>query len=169
MIHSELCKSLKFHHTDKWYMHKPGSVRDNKMHKILWDFEIQTDHPISARRPDLILMNKKKRTCHLVYFAILADHWTKVKKSKKLDKCWNFAWELKKLGNMKVKVKVTVKVKVISIVVSVFGTVPKSPEKRPFRLLSKNTWSWRPEETCCHLHFSEKPPVKTGVKNSQGE
>ena len=25
-------------------MHKPESVLGNEMHKILWDFEVQTDH-----------------------------------------------------------------------------------------------------------------------------
>ena len=30
------------------------------MHKILWDFEIQTDQLISARRPDLVIVNKKR-------------------------------------------------------------------------------------------------------------
>ena len=29
-------------------------------HKLLWDFDIQTDHLIPARRPDLIIINKKK-------------------------------------------------------------------------------------------------------------
>ena len=40
-------------------MHKSGSVPDNEMHKILWDVEIQTDHQTMARRPDLVLINKK--------------------------------------------------------------------------------------------------------------
>ena len=39
---------------------KPESVLENEMHKILWDFAIKTDHPIPARRPDLVLINKKK-------------------------------------------------------------------------------------------------------------
>ena len=30
-------------------------------HKILLDFEIQTDHLILIRRPDLILINKKQK------------------------------------------------------------------------------------------------------------
>ena len=34
-------------------MRKPESVRENEMHKILKDFEMQMDHLISARRPDL--------------------------------------------------------------------------------------------------------------------
>ena len=34
---------------NKWYMHNPESTLENEMHKILWDFVIQTDHLISAR------------------------------------------------------------------------------------------------------------------------
>ena len=49
-------------------MHKPNSNLENKMHKILWDFVIQMDHPIPARRPEQMLINKK--ICHLVDFTI---------------------------------------------------------------------------------------------------
>ena len=43
--------------------------------KLLWDFGIQTDHLISARRLGLIIINKKKkRTCKIVNFAVPADH-----------------------------------------------------------------------------------------------
>ena len=41
-------------------MHKPESVPESQTHKILWDFEMQTDHPITTRIPDQVLMNKKK-------------------------------------------------------------------------------------------------------------
>ena len=60
VIHRELCKKLKFDHTNKWYMHYPESVQENETHKLFWDFEIQTDHLISARRPDLKVINKKR-------------------------------------------------------------------------------------------------------------
>ena len=40
-------------------MHNPASVLENNTHKLLWDFDIQTDHLISARRPDLIIIKKK--------------------------------------------------------------------------------------------------------------
>ena len=49
-----------FHHTNKWCMHNPASVLENDTHKLLWDFDIQMDHLISARRSDLIIINKKK-------------------------------------------------------------------------------------------------------------
>ena len=32
----------------------------NETHKILWDSEMQTDHLISARRPDPEISNNKK-------------------------------------------------------------------------------------------------------------
>ena len=54
-------------------MHKPESVLENVMHKILWDFEIQLDHPIPVRRPNLVLIKKNIITCHLVDFVILAN------------------------------------------------------------------------------------------------
>ena len=36
-------------------------VTENETHKLLWDFEIQTDHLISARRLDLVIVKKKKK------------------------------------------------------------------------------------------------------------
>ena len=51
----------------------------NKMHKLLWDFEIQTDQLISARRPDLIIINKKERTCRIMDISVPEDHRVKLK------------------------------------------------------------------------------------------
>ena len=61
VIHKEMCKKLKFDHRNKWYMHNPAPVLENNTHKPLRDFDIQTDHLISARRLDLIIINKKRR------------------------------------------------------------------------------------------------------------
>ena len=60
VIHREMCKKFKFDNTNKWYMHNPVPVLENDSHKLLWDFDIQTDHLIPARRPDLIIINNKK-------------------------------------------------------------------------------------------------------------
>ena len=110
VTHWELCKKFEFDYTNKWYMHNPESILENETHKLLWNFEIQTDHLILARWPDLIIINKKK----------------KKKKKKELAELWTFlsqltkeyldlAKELKKLWNMKVIV--------IPIVISALGTV----------------------------------------------
>ena len=78
-------------------MHNPASVLDNDTHKLLWDFGIQTDHLISARRPDLIIINnKKERTCKIVVFTVPADHGIKLREKEKKDKYRDLAKELKK-------------------------------------------------------------------------
>ena len=41
-------------------MHNPESALENETHKILWEFEIQTDYPIPARRPDIEMIKKIK-------------------------------------------------------------------------------------------------------------
>ena len=96
IIHLELCK------TNKWYMHNKESVLDNETHKLLCYLKIQTDHLISARRPDLVIINKEKRTFRIVEFAFPADHRVKLKESENKDKYLDLAWELAKLWNMKV-------------------------------------------------------------------
>ena len=54
-------------------MQNPVAVLENVLHKLLCDFDVQTDHLISVRRPDHIL-TKKKRTSKIVDFAVPADH-----------------------------------------------------------------------------------------------
>ena len=66
-------------------MHNPASLRENDTEKLLRDLDIQTDHLISARRPDRIIINKKKRTCKIVDFAVPADHRRKLKECEKKD------------------------------------------------------------------------------------
>ena len=46
VIHWEMCKKFKFDHTNKWYMHNPVSIQENDIHKLLWNFDIQSDHLI---------------------------------------------------------------------------------------------------------------------------
>ena len=117
VIHWEMCKKLKFDHTNKWHMHNPAPVLENATHKLLWDFSIQMDHQIPARRLDFKIINKKERTCKIVDFAVPVDHRIKLKEWEKRDKYLDLARELKKLWNMQVTI--------IPIVIGAFGTVTK--------------------------------------------
>ena len=98
-------------------MHNPAHVLENNTHKPLWDFDIHTNHLISTRRPDLIIINKKKRTCKIVDFAVTADHRIKLKECETKDKYLELAKGLKKLWNMQVTI--------IPIVIGAFETVTK--------------------------------------------
>ena len=68
-------------------------------------------------KPDLILINKKDRTCRIVDFAVPVDHGVKLKGREKRDKYLDLAKELKKLWNMKVAI--------ILIAVSALGATTK--------------------------------------------
>ena len=116
----KLCKRLKFNHTSKWYMHKPESVLENGTHKILWDFEIQMDHPIPARRPYLVLIKREKKLSFGGYCYSSRPQSENVQKQK--DKYLDSASKLEKQWNMKVTV--------IPIVVGALGTVSKGLTKR---------------------------------------
>ena len=77
-------------------MHNPAPVLENATHKLLYDVNIQTDHLILVRRPDLIIINHKKRTCKIVDIAVPTDHRIKLKECEKKDKYIDLARELKK-------------------------------------------------------------------------
>ena len=64
-------------------MHNPDDILENKMHKHLWDFEIQTDYLISARTHD---NQQNKRKPIKVDFGVSPDHRVKLKESEKRDK-----------------------------------------------------------------------------------
>ena len=87
VIYREFFKQLKFDHMNKWYMHNLASVLENETHKLQWDFKIQTDLLISARRSDITMINKekrkKKKTCRIVNFVVPADYGIKLKESEK--------------------------------------------------------------------------------------
>ena len=116
-IHWEMSKKFKFDHTNKWYIHNPAPVLENETHKLLWDFNIQTDHLIPARRANLIIINKEERICKIVDFAVPADYRINLKECEKKDKYLDFARELKKLWNMKMTI--------VPIVIGAFGTITK--------------------------------------------
>ena len=97
MIHLELCTrmlNLTIRTSGICITQNP-SWRTRRT-KFYGGFDIQTDHLISARRPDLVTVNKKQRTCRIENIAVPANHRVKLKKSKKRDKYLDLARELKK-------------------------------------------------------------------------
>ena len=122
VIHKELCKKIEIWPYEQMVYAQPRSVLENETHKPLWDFDLQRDHQISARWPDLIIINKKEGTCWFVDFAVPADYRVKLKECEKRSKFFNLARELKKLWNMKVMV--------IPIVTGALGTVTEGLVQR---------------------------------------
>ena len=46
---------------------------ENDSWKILWDFTIQTNHFIEARRTDMVIIDKTKNECKTIDFACPFD------------------------------------------------------------------------------------------------
>ena len=83
----------------------------------MWDFSIQTNHVIEARRPDLVVVDKKERSCKIIDFAVSEDSRTEEKEKDKIEKYQGLQRELQKIWN--------VKVKIIPLVVGSLGAIPK--------------------------------------------
>ena len=83
----------------------------------MWDFSIQINHVIEAQRPDLIVVDKKERSCKIIDFAVPEDSRTEEKEKDKIEKYQGLQRELQKIWN--------VKVKIIPLVVGSLGAIPK--------------------------------------------
>ena len=57
IVHWKFARKSNFEAGGKWYEHEPESVLENEDYKILWDFSIQTDHVIEARKTDLVVVD----------------------------------------------------------------------------------------------------------------
>ena len=72
-IHWKVCRKIGFDVNEKWYKHEPEKVVENDPGKMLWDFTIQTDRVIEARRPDMVIVDKTKNDCKIIDFAWPCD------------------------------------------------------------------------------------------------
>ena len=93
VIYMELFTILKFDHAAREYIHELKSILENEAHKILFDFEIQTDLTHSRLEDQILWLLTK-----MVDFAVPADQKVKIKENEKRDKFFDLARELKRYG-----------------------------------------------------------------------
>ena len=91
------------------------------------DFSIHTDHVIDAWRPDLLVVDKKERSCKIIDFAVPGDSGIEEKEKDKIEKYQDLGKELQKIRN--------VKVKIITLVVGSLGGIPKQFSNRLKRII----------------------------------
>jgi hypothetical protein len=61
--------------TDKWYTHMPKSVYEQEDVTVLWNQAVQTDKEVTANWPDIIIKNKKEKSCTMKDVAIPTDRY----------------------------------------------------------------------------------------------
>ena len=59
LVHWKLCCKYDMSSGKKWYEQQPEGIAENEKCKNLWDMTIQFDHPIEARRPDIVVVEKE--------------------------------------------------------------------------------------------------------------
>ena len=100
-IRWQLGGKCELERANNWYEQKPEGVVESKNFKILWDFTIQCDWKIEARRPDIIFVDKKEREIVIIHVAIPCDDRVKDKELEKLEKYQLLKDEIAKLWRMR--------------------------------------------------------------------
>ena len=118
-LHWDLCKKNRLKCNVKWYEHEPDSVVENDDIKLLWDFNIQCDNMIEARRPDIAVLHKKEKKCLIVDAVVPGDCGINEKEKEKIDKYQDLRREVNRLWQQK-------KVHVVQIVIGVLGSISKN-------------------------------------------
>ena len=114
----ELCQTFGLISEVQWYNHKPASAVEIDMVKILCDFNIQTDHVIKHRRPNIVVLCKTERKFHLVDITIPVDKRIELKEQKKVANYSELRREVKKIWNLS-------QVAIFPVVIGVLGVSSK--------------------------------------------
>ena len=116
-----MCKRFGVSGVDRYYLHEPASVIRTNVAVIMWDVSIITDRRIVANRPDLVIHNKKERTCLLIDVAVPDDKIILMKQAEKMIKYKDLEIEITRMWN--------VKARTVPVIVGALGTVKKEAEK----------------------------------------
>ena len=120
-VHWDLYRKHGLEYSDKWYEHIPEGVVQNEAVKIVWDINVQCDNVIQARRPDVIVIHKKKKEALIVDIAVPADMRIAEKVVEKVEKYQDLKREIKRLWELRCA-------KVVPVVIGALGSVTKDLE-----------------------------------------
>ena len=104
--------------SEKWYDHQPDGVVEKARCEILWDMNIQCDHVIKARRPDVVVIDKENNKVIIVDIASPWDHRVYEKEGEMIEKYQDLKREIGKLWDIRQQ-------EVVPVVVGALGAVSK--------------------------------------------
>ena len=121
-VHWPLCKEGGFERADKWYEQKPEAVIENANFKLLWDFTIQCDRVIEARRPDIVLVGKRSKEVKIIDTVVPGDSRVKEKELEKIEKYQMLREEVRRIWQVN-------RFTVIPVVVGALGVISDKFER----------------------------------------
>ena len=107
---------------EKWYEIKPECVTENENFKVLWNFQIITDHQINHNKPDIVLVNKVQKTAQIIDIAVPMDINVVAKRFEKLKNYANLAIEIKDSWNLN-------SVSIIPVIIGSTGVIHRELKK----------------------------------------
>ena len=139
-IHCQLCGKCGLERANSWYEQKPEGVVESENFKILWDFTVQCDRKIEARRPDIVFIDKNESEVVVIDVAISGDDTVKDKELEKLEKYQLLKDETAQVWRMR-------KVIVVPAVIGALGAVSVNFKEYMKRIgvnvrLSRKQYCW---------------------------
>jgi len=124
------------------HTHMPKPVYEEGDVTVLWNQAVHTDREVTANRPDIIIKNKKEKTCTLIDVAIPADRNVVQKEGEKKLKYKSVWVEIQRMWNLKCTI--------IPVIIGATGIVTRSLRKnfgsctrKTFdRFTTKDSYTW---------------------------
>ena len=98
---------------------------------VLWNQAVHTDKEVTANRPDIIIKNKKEKTCTLIVVAIPADRNVVQKDAEKKLKYKSLCIEIQQMWSLKYMI--------IPVIIGANGIVIRSVRKNLEAVLGKHS------------------------------
>ena len=86
MVHWSLLKRFNLSVSHNYWDHIPSAVVESSDVKLLWDFNIYTDHVLAARHPDIVVIDKLQNVVQIVDVAVPSDFNVTMKETEKIEK-----------------------------------------------------------------------------------
>jgi len=88
---------------------------------VLWNQAVHIDRDVTANRPDVIIINKKEKTCTLIDMAIPADRNVVQNEAEKKLKYKGLCIEIQRMWNLKCTI--------VPVIIGATGIVTRSLKK----------------------------------------
>ena len=118
-MHYSICKALGISpQTNGKHTQAQASVCEEGDVTVLWNQAVHTDREVTANRSDIIIKNKKEKTCTVIDVAILADRNVVQKEVEKKLKYKSLYIEIQRMWNMKCTI--------VPVIIGATGIVTRS-------------------------------------------
>jgi hypothetical protein len=100
-LHYSICKATGIETTDTWYTHTDRPVCEHEDVTVLWNQGVHTDREVKANKPDIIIKNKKEKTCIVIDVAMPAERNVTQNDAEKKLKYRSLCIEIQRMWPMK--------------------------------------------------------------------